>query len=103
MKSAGHCSVIPIGNRLTTAQTSGMSEPTNDDDDAHGRLIDMLTETLQKAGAEGITKQDVIPAVSDFLTSLALIMAGEAGARAVITRMEGRIEDWKAGRFPRPS
>jgi hypothetical protein len=30
----------------------------------------------QEAGAEGITKQDVIPAVSDFLTSLALIMAG---------------------------
>lgn len=27
-------------------------------------------------------------------------MAGEAGVRTVITRMEGRIEDWKAGRFP---
>jgi hypothetical protein len=72
----------------------------NDDVDAHGRLFDILTEALQKAGGEGITKQDAIPAVSDFLTSLALIMAGEAGVRAVITRMEGRIEDWKAGRFP---
>jgi hypothetical protein len=41
----------------------------NDDDDPHGRLIGILTEALQKAGAEGITKQDVIPAVSDFLTS----------------------------------
>jgi 2-keto-3-deoxy-L-rhamnonate aldolase RhmA len=34
---------------------------------------------------------------------LALIMAGEVGARAVITRIEGRIEDWKAGRFPSPA
>jgi hypothetical protein len=74
----------------------------NDDQDAHGRLIDILTEALQKAGAEGITKEDVLPAVADFLSSLALIMAGEPGARAVIARIEGRIEDWKAGRFPAP-
>jgi polyisoprenoid-binding protein YceI len=45
----------------------------------------------------------VIPAVSDFLTSRALIMAGDVEARAVITRIEGRIEDWKAGRFPSPA
>jgi hypothetical protein len=76
-----------------------MTDPA-DNDDAPGRLVDLLTEALQKAGAEGITKQDVIPVLSDFLTSVALIMAGEAGVRAVITRMEGRIEDWKAGRFP---
>jgi hypothetical protein len=37
-----------------------------------------------------------------FLKSIALIMAGEAGVRAVITPMERRIEDWKAGRFPTP-
>jgi hypothetical protein len=67
---------------------------------AHGRLIEILIEALQKAGTEGITKQDAIPAVADFLTSITLIMAGENGVRAVITRMEGRIEDWKAGRFP---
>jgi hypothetical protein len=72
----------------------------NDDNDAHGRLFDLLTEALQKAGAEGITRQDVIPVVADFLTALALITAGEAGVRAVMTRMESRIEDWKAERFP---
>ena len=48
----------------------------------------------QKAGFEGITKQDLNPAVSDFLPSLALIMAGEVGARAVIARIQGWIEDW---------
>lgn len=47
------------------------------DDDPHGHLIDALTEALQAAGKEGITKQDVLPAVADFLASLALIMAGE--------------------------
>jgi hypothetical protein len=48
----------------------------NDDDDPHGRLIGILTEALQKAGAEGITKQDVIPAVSDFLTSDLVLSLG---------------------------
>jgi hypothetical protein len=71
-------------------------------DDAHRRLIDILTEALQTAGKEEITKQDVLPAVADFLVSLALIMAGEEGARAVIMRIESRIEDWKAGTFPAP-
>jgi hypothetical protein len=42
----------------------------------------------------------VLPAVADFLASLALIMAGEEDARAVIKRIEGRIEDWKAGHLP---
>jgi hypothetical protein len=55
---------------------------------------------LHTAGKEGITKQDVPPAVADFLASLALIMAGEEGVRAVITRLDGRIEDWKAAIFP---
>ena len=32
-----------------------------------------------------------------------LIMAREEGARAVIKRIEGRIEDWKAGTFPAPN
>jgi hypothetical protein len=76
--------------------------PAANDDDAHRRLIDLLTDALQTAGQEGVSKQDVLPAVADFLASLALIMAGEEGARAVITRLEGRIEDWKAGIFPAP-
>ena len=45
----------------------------------------------------------MIPAISDFLTSLALITVAEVEARVVIKKMEGQIEDWKAGRFPSPS
>jgi len=45
----------------------------------------------------------VIPATSDFLTSLSLIMVAEVEARVVIKKMEGRAEDWKAGRFPSPA
>jgi hypothetical protein len=73
------------------------------DDNPHGSLIDILAKTLHTAGKEGIKKQDVLPAVADFLVSLALIMAGEEGARAVIKRIEGRIEDWKAGTSPAPN
>jgi hypothetical protein len=32
-----------------------------------------------------------------------LLMAREEGARAVIKRIERRIEDWKAGTFPAPN
>ena len=45
----------------------------------------------------------MIPAISDFLTSLALITVAEVEARVVIKKMEGQIEDWKAGRFPSPA
>ena len=30
-------------------------------------------------------------------------MVAEVEARVVIKKMEGQIEDWKAGRFPSPS
>jgi hypothetical protein len=66
-----------------------------DQDDAHGRLIGILTEALRKAGAEGITKQDVIPAVADFWTPIALIMAGEAGVCGNDTAGE---PNWRIGR-----
>jgi hypothetical protein len=45
----------------------------------------------------------VIAPISDFLTSIALIMVAEVEARVVIKKMEGRAEDWKAGRFPSPA
>jgi hypothetical protein len=80
-----------------------MPEANDDNDHAHRRLIDLLTHALQQGGKEGITKQDVLPAVTDFLVSVALIMHGEEGARAVIARIESRIEDWKAGTFPQPN
>jgi hypothetical protein len=52
------------------------------DDNPHGRPIDILTEALHTAGEEGITKQDVLPAVADFLVSLALNMSGKMRAIA---------------------
>jgi hypothetical protein len=56
------------------------------DDNPHGRLIDILAKALHAAGKQGITKHDVLPTVADFLVSLALIMADEGG-RAVIQRI----------------
>jgi hypothetical protein len=58
--------------------------------------------SLSKRPALRDHKQDVIPAVSDFLTSLALIMVGEVGARSD-HEGRGRIEDWEAGRFSQSS
>lgn len=72
----------------------------DDDDYAHGRAFDILTEALQSMGTEGITKQDAIPALVDFTTAVALILGGEAAAEAMIIRIRNRVADWKAGTFP---
>lgn len=68
--------------------------------DEYDRAFDIMTEALQTMRAEGITKQDALPALVDFVTAVALILAQEAGVRAVTARMESRIDDWRAGRFP---
>jgi hypothetical protein len=66
----------------------------------YDRVLEIMSEALETVAAEGISKQDMLPAVIDFVTALALIVGKEPAARAVITRMEGRIRDWKAGTFP---
>jgi hypothetical protein len=58
-----------------------------------GRNVPAPRELKQEAGAEGITKEELIPTGFRFLTSRALVMVGDVEARAVITRVEGRIED----------
>jgi hypothetical protein len=44
-------------DRILGWESETLYAAANDDQDAHGRLIDILTEALQKAGAEGITKR----------------------------------------------
>jgi hypothetical protein len=69
-------------------------------DDSHGRAFDILTEALQAMGAEGISKQEAIPALVDFTVSVALIVGREAADEAGIIRIRDQIADWRAGNFP---
>jgi hypothetical protein len=67
--------------------------------DEHGRVIDIMIDAMQTVAKEKIPKQDMLPALIDFTAMVALIVAGEERLRAVITRLAGRIEDWRAGSF----
>jgi hypothetical protein len=71
-------------------------EPSSDYD----RVIDIMTDAVQKISKKGITKADFLPALVDFTAAVALAMRGEECLREIITRMEGRIDDWRAGTFP---
>jgi hypothetical protein len=62
-----------------------------------------MTNAVESLGKEGLSKEDILPALVDFVTAFGLIAGKEPGARAIITRIDGRIEDWKAGRFPGPT
>lgn len=68
--------------------------------DSYDRVFEILTDAMKTVGNNNISKGEMLPALIDFTTAIALIIAGEEAARAVIIRVEGRIEDWKAGRFP---
>lgn len=68
------------------------------DDDGQG--FDILTDALRLMGEAGITRQEALPVMIDFVTAVSLIMAGEAAADAAIIRIRNRVADWKAGNFP---
>lgn len=67
-------------------------------EDEHNRVVDIMFEALHKIGSEGISQQNMMSGIVDFVASLGL-MPGEEGLRAVIARLEHRIDDWRAGRF----
>ena len=62
--------------------------------------FDILTKALAEMGANGITRQEIIPALVDFTAATAIAMAGEQGIEACITRLRERIQDFRAGTFP---
>jgi hypothetical protein len=68
--------------------------------DSYDRVFEILTDAMKAVGNNNISKAEMLPALIDFTTAIALIIAREDGARAMIIRIEGRIDDWKAGRFP---
>ena len=70
--------------------------------DEYDCVFEVMTNTVESLGKEGLSKQDILPALVDFVTAFGLIIGKEPDARAIIARIEGRIEDWKAGRFPAP-
>jgi hypothetical protein len=62
--------------------------------------FDILTKAIAEMGANGITRQEVLPALVDFTAAIAIALAGEEAIEACITRLRQRIKDFRAGIFP---
>ena len=70
--------------------------------DNYDHVLDVLIEAVRELGEVGMTRQDVLPALVDFVAAVGLILGEEEGARAVLARIERRISEWQSGQFPRP-
>ncbi len=69
-------------------------------DDKYGRAFYILTEAFQEMTAEGITKQEAIPALVDFAITVGLIVGGAEAGDAICDKVRERVAEWKAGNFP---
>ncbi|MCJ2187886.1 hypothetical protein [Novosphingobium beihaiensis] len=73
--------------------------------DGYDRMWDLLKLLLADWRAEGITDEDVFPALADFLV-MNLLAAGQANGvseiavKAIIERMQNTLEDWRQGNPP---
>jgi hypothetical protein len=70
-----------------------------DDEDEYDLVICMLTEVARKAAKIGIGLEDYVPALIDYTAAVALAIGGEEALQAFITRMQTRIDDWRARNF----
>jgi hypothetical protein len=70
--------------------------------DTHNLVIQIMTDGLLTVGENNISREEMLPALVDFTAAVALILGGELGLLAVVSRMEARLGHWKAGEFPAP-
>lgn len=64
-------------------------------DDAYEKALDMLHETINNIGREGVTKSTMLSALTDLAVMLGLIIEGEAGTYAMIENMKKRLQFFK--------
>jgi hypothetical protein len=69
-------------------------------DDDYNIAFDILTQAVQKMGAQGMTQNDVLPSLVDFTATVAVALGGEDAIKACIIRLGDRIKDFHAGTFP---
>lgn len=91
--------LIPMLNAegMSPAYGAG-SNPTTVTD--YERVMRFLREAMQKANWSGVSQDERLHAVMDFVASDALKIGGEDALRAVIERLGKRVDDWRAGTFP---
>jgi hypothetical protein len=69
--------------------------------DDYDQVMEIMVEAMEKIDVAQISREGLLRPLSDFVTAIAIKTAGEDGVRALMARMEQRIEDWKSGKFPK--
>lgn len=64
-------------------------------DDGYEKALDMLHETINNIGREGVTKSTMLSALTDLAVMLGLIIEGEAGTYTMIDNMKKRVQFYK--------
>jgi hypothetical protein len=69
--------------------------------DPYDTVIEVFTNAVATCGSRGVCKQELLAPLADFIVAIGLHLGGEPVIAAIVTRMEGRIEDWRNGEFPK--
>ena len=64
-------------------------------DEGYEKALDMLHETINNIGREGVTKSAMLSALTDLAVMLGLIIEGEAGTYTMIDNMKKRVQFYK--------
>lgn len=66
----------------------------------HDRALRIVSETLQTARRNGLTRDQLLTAMVDFTAAETLKVSGEEGVKALIAQLQKRLEEWRAGKSP---
>jgi len=64
-------------------------------DEGYDKAFDILHETVNEIGRQGVTKSAMLSALADLTVMLGLIIEGEAGTYAMIDNMKNRVPFFK--------
>jgi hypothetical protein len=64
-------------------------------DDGYDKAFHLLHETINEIGRQGVTKSEMLSALTDLAVMLGLIIQGEAGTYAMIDNMKNRVPFFK--------
>ena len=64
--------------------------------DGYDKAFDILHETVNEIGRQGVTKSEMLSALTDLAVMLGLIIEGEAGTYVMIDNMKNRVPFFEA-------
>jgi hypothetical protein len=58
-------------------------------------LIGLLTDALEEAESNGLPKVEILPAITDWVAEIGMMLGGEEAVIAMTERMKARVKEWR--------